>query len=31
VAAALRLVEGRTVVTLINDSGMKYLTTDLWE
>jgi len=31
IAAALRLVEGRTVVTLINDSGMKYLTTDLWE
>jgi cysteine synthase A len=30
VAAALRLVPGRTVVTLINDSGMKYLSTDLW-
>ena len=31
VAAALRLAsEGRTVVTLINDSGLKYLSTDLW-
>ena len=30
VAAALKLVQGRTVVTLINDSGLKYLTTDLW-
>jgi len=30
VAAALRLLEGRTVVTLVNDSGMKYLSTDLW-
>lgn len=30
VAAALRLLAGRTVVTLINDSGMKYLSTDLW-
>ena len=31
VAAGLRLLGGRTVVTLINDSGMKYLSTDLWE
>jgi cysteine synthase len=31
VAAALRLLPGRTVVTLINDSGLKYLSTDLWE
>jgi len=31
VAASLRLLPGRTVVTLINDSGMKYLSTDLWE
>src|SRR5439155_24336625 len=30
VAAALKLVPGRTVVTLINDSGLKYLSTDLW-
>ncbi len=30
VAAALRLASGRTVVTLINDSGTKYLSTDLW-
>jgi hypothetical protein len=30
VAAALKLVTGRTVVTLINDSGIKYLSTDLW-
>lgn len=30
VAAALRLVPGKTVVTLINDSGLKYLSTDLW-
>jgi cysteine synthase A len=31
VAAALRLAsEGRTVVTVINDSGLKYLSTDLW-
>jgi cysteine synthase A len=30
IAAALRLVAGKTVVTLINDSGMKYLSTDLW-
>ncbi len=31
VAAALRLAPGRTVVTVINDSGLKYLSTDLWE
>jgi len=30
VAAALRLLNGRTVVTIINDSGLKYLSTDLW-
>jgi cysteine synthase A len=30
VAAALKLLPGRTVVTLINDSGTKYLSTDLW-
>jgi cysteine synthase A len=30
VAAALKLVPGRTVVTLINDSGLKYLSTELW-
>lgn len=30
VAAALRILPGRTVVTLINDSGLKYLSTDLW-
>lgn len=30
VAAALRLAQGRTVVTIINDSGLKYLSTDLW-
>jgi cysteine synthase A len=30
VAAAIRLLKGRTVVTLINDSGMKYLSTGLW-
>jgi len=30
VAAALRLAPGRTVVTIINDSGLKYLSTDLW-
>ncbi len=30
VAAALKLLPGRTVVTLINDSGLKYLSTDLW-
>jgi len=35
VAAALRLLQGpckgKTVVTLINDSGLKYLSTDLYE
>jgi len=32
VAAGLRLAAGgKTVVTVINDSGLKYLTTDLWE
>jgi cysteine synthase len=30
-AAALRLAPGRTVVTIINDSGLKYLSTDLWD
>ena len=30
VSAALRILPGRTVVTLINDSGLKYLSTDLW-
>ena len=30
VAAALRLAPGRTVVTIVNDSGIKYLSTDLW-
>jgi len=33
VAAALRLLETtrKTVVVLLNDSGLKYLSTDLWE
>lgn len=35
VAAAIHLLEGpckgQTVVTLVNDSGLKYLSTDLWE
>jgi cysteine synthase A len=35
VAAALQLLEnkfkGRTVILLLNDSGLKYLSTDLWE
>ena len=35
VAAALELLKGsfsgRTVATIINDSGLKYLSTDLWE
>ena len=30
IAAALRLLPGRTVVTIVNDSGLKYLSTDLW-
>jgi len=31
VAAALRLLQGRTVATIINDSALKYLSADLWE
>jgi cysteine synthase A len=31
VAAALKLLPGRTVITLINDSGLKYLSTELWD
>jgi cysteine synthase A len=35
VAAALQLLgercRGKTVVVLLNDSGLKYLSTDLWE
>jgi cysteine synthase A len=35
VAAALKLLRGEhkgsTVVVLINDSGLKYLSTDLWD
>lgn len=31
VAGAKQILEGRTVVTTINDSGMKYLSTELWE
>ena len=30
IAAALKLAEQGTVVTVINDSGLKYLSTDLW-
>jgi cysteine synthase A len=30
VAAAFKLMERGTVVTVINDSGLKYLSTDLW-
>jgi cysteine synthase len=30
IAAALQLLPGRTVVTIVNDSGLKYLSTDLW-
>lgn len=30
VSAALKLLAGRTVVTVINDSGLKYLSTELW-
>jgi cysteine synthase A len=30
IAAALRLAPGKTVVTIVNDSGLKYLSTDLW-
>lgn len=31
VAAAKELLSGRTVVTVINDTGLKYLSTELWE
>ncbi len=31
VAAAKQILAGSTVVTTINDSGMKYLSTELWE
>ena len=35
VAAAAQLLRqslaGRTIVVLLNDSGLKYLSTDLWE
>jgi cysteine synthase A len=31
VAAAIQLLTGRTVVTVINDTGLKYLSTELWE
>ena len=30
IAAAMKLFAGKTVVTIINDSGLKYLSTDLW-
>jgi cysteine synthase A len=30
IAAALKLLPGRRVVTIVNDSGLKYLSTDLW-
>lgn len=30
IAAARQLIAGRTVVVMINDSGLKYLSTDLW-
>ena len=30
VAAALRMLPGRVVLTIVNDSGLKYLSTDLW-
>jgi cysteine synthase A len=30
VAAALQLLPGRTVLTIVNDSGLKYLSTHLW-
>jgi cysteine synthase len=30
VAAARRLIAGRTIVVTINDSGLKYLSTELW-
>ena len=31
VASAKQILAGRTVVTTINDSGMKYLSTELWD
>jgi len=31
IAAAKQILASRTVVTTINDSGMKYLSTELWE
>jgi cysteine synthase A len=31
VAAARQLIAGRTVVVTINDSGLKYLSTELWQ
>ena len=35
VAAALQLLQttcpGKTIAVLLNDSGLKYLSTDLWE
>jgi cysteine synthase A len=31
VVAAQQILDGRTVVTTINDSGMKYLSTELWQ
>jgi cysteine synthase A len=31
VAAGKQLLAGRTVVTVINDTGLKYLSTELWE
>ena len=30
IAAALRLLPGKTVVTIVNDTGLKYLSTGLW-
>jgi cysteine synthase A len=30
VSAAQQILSGRTVVTIVNDSGLKYLSTDLW-
>jgi cysteine synthase A len=31
IAAARQLLASRTVVTVVNDSGLKYLSTELWE
>jgi cysteine synthase A len=31
IAAAVQLLPNRTVVTIINDSGLKYMSTDLWD